>query len=77
MQITIDQGTATNSITITVQYSNDNTNWDDGAALLSSSIVDVTEMTRVPVFGRYMRFAEDIADADSDAVTVTIKALYK
>ncbi len=71
-QLTVDHGTV-NTTTFTIQYSNDGTNWDDGLALLTNNATDVTEITRVPVFGRYMRVKQDLTNAN--ALTVTLLAV--
>ena len=60
--------------TLTVQYSNDNSNWVSGVALVSTSVADGTSITRVPVFGRYMRINKDVS-SNSIAVTTTLTAV--
>lgn len=60
--------------TLTVQYSNDNSNWVSGVALVSSSAADGTSITRVPVFGRWMRINKDVS-SNSIAVTTTLTAV--
>lgn len=69
---TIDQGTV-NTTTLTIQYSNDGSNWDDGLALASNNAADVTDITRVPVFGRYMRVKQDVTNSNS--ITITLLAV--
>jgi hypothetical protein len=71
IQYVIDQATATNTLTLTTQYSNDNTNWVSGVALVSSNSADATDITRIPVFGRYMRIAETVTGSNPVTVTVT------
>jgi len=76
IQYTIDQ-TATgevNTNTLKVQYSNDNSNWVDGLTLASANAADVTSITRVPVFGRYMRINQDIT-LTTIPVTITLLAV--
>lgn len=62
-----------NTTTLTVQYSNDNSNWVSGVALVSASAVDGTSITRVPVFGRYMRINQDVTN--TTLVTTTLTAV--
>lgn len=59
-----------NTTTLKIQYSNDNTNWVDGLTLGSAVAADGSALTRVPVFGRYMRINQDVATAD--AITITL-----
>jgi len=68
---------AGNALTITIQYSNDNSNWVDGAVLanFASTTADRTDITRFPLFGRYVRFAQTINNANP--VTITILGLAK
>lgn len=74
LQTTIDQGT-TNTATLTIQFSNDNTNWDNGPAIVTANAADVTEMTRIPLFGRYVRINQDVTN--SNPLTVTLIAVAK
>ncbi len=73
ISLTVDQHTTVNTTTFTIQYSNDNQNWDDGINLLTSNNVDTTEITKVPVFGRYLRVKQDLTN--SQPLTVTILAV--
>ncbi len=70
-----DQGTATNTITLTVQFSNDKSNWVNGPNLLANSSTDASDLTRLPTFGQYMRVSADVANTNS--VTVTLSALAR
>lgn len=72
VQYVIDHGTV-NTTTLTVQYSNDNSNWVNGVALVSDSAADGTDITRVPVFGRYMRVNQNVTG--TDAITITLTAV--
>lgn len=74
ISITVDHGTV-NTTTFTVQFSNDDTNWDDGPALISNSAADATDITRVPLFGRYVRIKQDVTN--SNLLTTTILAVAK
>lgn len=62
-----------NTTTLTVQYSNDNSNWVSGVALVTDSAVDGTSITRVPVFGRYMRINQNVTN--TTLVTTTLTAV--
>jgi hypothetical protein len=70
--VTIDQGTSVNTATVTIQYSLDDTNWDDGIAVVSSNAADDTAIVQVPLFARYVRFKQTVTNTEN--VTVTIKA---
>jgi hypothetical protein len=77
-QITTDQtvvGTETNTTTFSVEFSNDNSNWDTGPAILSANAADATEITRIMTFGRYVRVKQDVTNTNN--VTVTILGLAK
>ena len=71
---TIDHGT-TNTTTLTIQYSNDGSNWINGVALVSNSAADGSDITRVPMFGRYMRINQDVTNAN--AITITLLGVAK
>lgn len=72
VQYVIDHGTA-NTTTLTVQYSNDNSNWVNGVALVTGSTADGSDITRVPVFGRYMRVNQNLSTTDT--ITITLNAV--
>ncbi len=72
VQYVINHGTV-NTTTLTVQYSNDGSNWVNGVALVSASVADGSSITRVPVFGRYMRVDENVAT--SSPITITVNAV--
>lgn len=69
VQYIIDHGTL-NTTTLKIQYSNDNSNWVDGITLVSASAADGTSITRVPVFGRWIRVNQDVATTDTITITV-------
>jgi len=78
LQTTVDQtvvGTENNTTTITIQFSNDGSNWDNGPAILSSNAADTTDMTRVQLFGRYVRFNQDVTLGNP--ITITLLGLAK
>ena len=70
---TVDVDASVNTTTLTIQYSNDGSNWVDGLALGSALAADATDITRVPVFGRYMRVEQDVTN--SNEITFTILAV--
>ena len=72
IQTTIDHGTL-NTTTVTIQWSNDNSNWHDGPALVSANAADASDITRVPVFGRYARVKQDLTNSNS--ITITLIAV--
>lgn len=74
IQYVIDQGTV-NTTTLTIQYSNDGTNWVNGVALVTNSVADGSDITRVPMFGRYARINQNLTN--SNAITITLTGLAK
>jgi len=66
---------AVNTTTLTIQYSNDNTNWDNGVALgtLDAATGDHNDITRIPIFGRYVRINQDVTNTDD--ITITLLAV--
>jgi hypothetical protein len=75
MQYIIDQTivfpSEMNTTTLTIQYSNDNSNWVDGLVLANANVADATSITRVPVFGRYMRVKQDLTNVNPITITLT------
>jgi len=74
LQYVIDHGTV-NTTTITIQFSNDNSNWVSGPAIVTDSAADGTDITRVPLFGRYVRFNQNVTN--SNPITITLIGLAK
>ena len=74
VEYTVDQATV-NTTTVTIQYSNDKSNWVNGDAIVTDNAADATDMTRIPLFGQYMRFNVNVAG--SDRITWTISALAR
>jgi hypothetical protein len=64
-----------NTTTVTLEFSNDRSNWVDGPALVSNNAADASDMTRLPLFGQYMRFKMDVDN--SYTPTWTINAFCK
>jgi hypothetical protein len=75
VQHVIDQGTDVNTVTLTIQFSNDGTNWVNGPALATDNAADATDITRVPLFGRYARINENVTNTNT--LTVTVIGLAK
>lgn len=74
LQYVIDQ-TSGNVLTMTMQYSNDNSNYDAGAAVVTGNNADATDMQQFHLFGRYQCVYADVQD--SDTVTVTVLGVAK
>ena len=72
---TIDQGATPNPITMTLQFSNDNSNWADGLTIVANNSADATAMQQFNNFGRYTRVNTDLGN--SEDVVVTVSALAK
>ena len=70
----IDAGTL-NTLTIKPQWSNDDTNWSDGADMLTNVIADVTTMTQQINFGRYTRLYATVQN--TYPVTITAISVAK
>jgi hypothetical protein len=63
-------GADVNTTTVTIEYSNDKTNWIDGPALVSNNAATAADMTRVPVFGRFMQFEMDVTNTATPTWTI-------
>ncbi len=74
IQYVIDQ-TAVNTVTLKLQFSNDNAHWTDGATLVSANVADADALSQQAVFGKYARVNADVTTAD--LVTVTVLAVLK
>jgi hypothetical protein len=76
IQYVVDQAdAATNTTTVTLQWSNDNSNWSDGPALVSANSADADGMLQVANMGRYTRIYYNVTN--SNAMTWTVKAIAK
>ena len=69
LQTTIDQGTTPNTVTLKLQFSNDNTNWVDGATVVTANVADAGAMQQYAVFGRYARLYATAGNSESVTVT--------
>jgi len=74
LQWVIDQ-TAVNTVTLKLQFSNDSTNWVDGATFVTSNAADAGDMQQYAVFGRYLRAYATVTN--SNPVTVTVIGVVK
>jgi hypothetical protein len=75
VQFIVDQGTSTNTTTVNVQWSNDNSNWSDGPAIVSANSADADGMVQVANMGRYTRIYYNVTNTNT--VTWTVKAIAK
>ncbi len=64
-----------NTTTLTVEYSNDKVAWIDGPALVSNNAADASDITRLPVFGRYAQIELDVTNTATP--TWSISAVCK
>lgn len=74
LQWVIDQ-TAVNTVTLKLQFSNDSTNWVDGATFVTNNAADAGDMQQYAVFGRYLRAYATVTN--SNPVTVTVIGVVK
>jgi hypothetical protein len=74
IQWVTDHGTS-NPVTLTVQYSNDDTNWSDGPDIVAANAADGDGMVQVSNLGRYTRISADVENANT--ITLTVKAVAK
>jgi hypothetical protein len=65
----IDSG-GVNTTTVTIEFSNDRSNWVDGPALVSANAADAGDMTRLPLFGRYMQLEMDVTNTATPTWTI-------
>ena len=70
----LDQ-TNVNTVTLTLQFSNDGENWTDGAALATSNAADAALLQQVNVFGKYARVYANVTN--SNPLTVTVIGVLK
>lgn len=75
IQYVIDQATATNTLTLTLQYSNDNTNYTSGANLVAGNTADADNLAQWAMFGQYNCIYADVVNTNT--VTVTVIGLGK
>lgn len=74
LQWLIDQ-TDVNTATIKLQFSNDGTNWVDGATAVSSNAADAGDMQQFALFGKFVRAHTTLAN--TNPVTITLIGVAK
>lgn len=74
VQVFVDR-TLVNTTTLKLQFSNDNTNWVDGATIGSALTADTSTLAQYAVFGRYTRVNADVTN--SNPITITVLGLAK
>jgi hypothetical protein len=74
LQWVIDQATV-NTVTLKLQFSNDSTNWVDGATFVTNNAADAGDMQQHAVFGRYLRAYATVVN--TNPVTITVIGLVK
>lgn len=74
LQYVIDQ-TAVNTVTAKLQFSNNGTNWVDGATFATANAADANDMQQYNVFGALARV--NVAATNTNPVTVTVIAVVK
>jgi hypothetical protein len=74
LQWVIDQATV-NTVTLKLQFSNDSTNWVDGATFVTNNAADAGDMQQYAVFGRYLRAYATVVN--TNPVTVTVIGVVK
>ncbi len=60
---------------MTLQYSNDNTNWSDGPAIVAANVADADGMVQASNLGRYSRVYATLGNTNT--ITITVKAVAK
>lgn len=74
VQVVVDR-TLVNTTTLKLQFSNDNTNWTDGATIGSALVNDTSTLAQYAIFGRYTRVNADVTN--SNPITITVLGLAK
>lgn len=74
LQYVIDQGTV-NTVTLTMQYSNNNANFSSGAAVVSANAADADNLNQFHLFGRYNCVFADVTN--TNPVTITVLGVVK
>jgi hypothetical protein len=65
----IDQGTSTNTITLTLQFSNDGTNWVNGLNVVVSNTTDINDLLQFNNFGWRTRLYATVANTNNVTLT--------
>lgn len=74
IQYVIDQ-TDVNTVTLKLQFSNDNANWTDGATLVTDNAADASVLSQAAVFGKYARIHANVTN--TNPVTITVIGILK
>lgn len=69
LQHVVDMRTV-NTTTLKLQFSNDGTNWVDGATFGTAVAADANAMQQYAVFGRYARVYADVINSNPLTITV-------
>lgn len=70
IQYTIDQST-TNTVTLKLQYTNDQTTYTDGLSVVTDNAADASGMNQYPLFGRFTCLYADVTNTNTVTTTVT------
>jgi hypothetical protein len=65
----IDQGPSTNTITLTLQFSNDGTNWVNGLNVIAASTTDQNNLLQFNNFGYRTRLWANVANTNNLTLT--------
>lgn len=66
---------APNTTTVKLQFSNDGTNWEDGATIATANAADGAALSQQAVYGKFMRVNADVSN--SNPVTLTVIGILK
>ena len=78
LQYVIDQtavASVVNTTTLKLQFSNDGTNWVDGATIVSANTADANALSQLAVFGRLARVNVDVSN--TNPITISVIAVGK
>ena len=62
--------TTVNTATLKLQFSNDGSNWVDGATFVTNNAADAGDMQQYAIFGRYARVYADVSNTNPLTLTV-------
>lgn len=71
IQYVIDQNT-TNTVTLKLQHSNNNSNFTDGQNLVAANAADANALNRYDLYGKYNCVYADVANSNSLTLTVIV-----
>ena len=71
IQYVIDQGT-TNTVTLKLQHSNNNSNFTDGQNLVAANVADANALNRYDLYGKYNCVYADVGNSNSLTLTVIV-----